>query len=44
MALQPVVTLWKSLINCLSVAALTMQILKPAAFVDTAHYPLLLLV
>lgn len=28
----------------LSVAALTMQILKPAGFVDTAHYPLLLLV
>lgn len=26
------------------VAALTMQILKPAGFVDTAHYPLLLLV
>lgn len=28
----------------LSVVALTMQILKPAGFVDTAHYPLLLLV
>lgn len=28
----------------LCVAALTMQILKPAGFVDTAHYPLLLLV
>ncbi|KAI3374930.1 hypothetical protein L3Q82_021461 [Scortum barcoo] len=28
----------------LSVVALTMQILKPAAFVETAHYPLLLLV
>lgn len=27
-----------------SAAALTMQILKPAGFVDTAHYPLLLLV
>lgn len=27
-----------------SVAALTMQILKPAGFVDTAQYPLLLLV
>lgn len=28
----------------LCVTALTMQILKPAGFVDTAHYPLLLLV
>uniref|UniRef100_A0A6Q2Y2F6 Dipeptidyl-peptidase 6b n=1 Tax=Esox lucius TaxID=8010 RepID=A0A6Q2Y2F6_ESOLU len=28
----------------LFLAALTMQILKPAGFVDTAHYPLLLLV
>lgn len=28
----------------LCVAALTMQILKPAGFADTAHYPLLLLV
>uniref|UniRef100_A0A8D0D5Z3 Dipeptidyl-peptidase 6b n=1 Tax=Sander lucioperca TaxID=283035 RepID=A0A8D0D5Z3_SANLU len=28
----------------LSVVALTMQILKPAGFIDTAHYPLLLLV
>lgn len=44
MALQPVDTVWKRLINRLSVAALTMQILKPAGFVDTAHYPLLLLV
>lgn len=28
----------------LSVVALTMQILKPAGFIETAHYPLLLLV
>lgn len=39
--LQPVI---KILIKLLSVAALTMQILKPAGFVETAHYPLLLLV
>uniref|UniRef100_A0A4W5KW94 Dipeptidyl-peptidase 6b n=1 Tax=Hucho hucho TaxID=62062 RepID=A0A4W5KW94_9TELE len=34
------------LLNCkvLFLAALTMQILKPAGFIDTAHYPLLLLV
>lgn len=30
--------------NVLSAAALTMEILKPAGFKDTAHYPLLLLV
>lgn len=28
----------------LSVSALSMQILKPAAFAGTSHYPLLLLV
>lgn len=42
---QPVVLHYEIPINLvLSVAALTMQILKPAGFVDTAHYPLLLLV
>uniref|UniRef100_A0AAQ4RAS9 A-type potassium channel modulatory protein DPP6 n=1 Tax=Gasterosteus aculeatus aculeatus TaxID=481459 RepID=A0AAQ4RAS9_GASAC len=30
--------------RCICVAALSMQILKPAGFVDTAYYPLLLLV
>ena len=29
---------------CICVAALSMQILKPAGFVETSHYPLLLLV
>lgn len=40
-------TKWRSstfLTVPLCVAALTMQILKPAGFADTAHYPLLLLV
>uniref|UniRef100_A0A4W6DHW8 Dipeptidyl-peptidase 6b n=1 Tax=Lates calcarifer TaxID=8187 RepID=A0A4W6DHW8_LATCA len=41
----PVCFYYKAAINpVLSVVALTMQILKPAGFVDTAHYPLLLLV
>uniref|UniRef100_A0A3Q3FYQ6 Dipeptidyl-peptidase 6b n=1 Tax=Labrus bergylta TaxID=56723 RepID=A0A3Q3FYQ6_9LABR len=31
-------------VRVFSVAALTMEILKPAGFIDTAHYPLLLLV
>ncbi len=45
MTLEPVVLCDNILINVvLSVVALTMQILKPAAFIDTAHYPLLLLV
>lgn len=45
MKLQPVILYDKIPIKLvLSAAALTMQILKPAGFVDTAHYPLLLLV
>uniref|UniRef100_A0A668AHG2 A-type potassium channel modulatory protein DPP6 n=1 Tax=Myripristis murdjan TaxID=586833 RepID=A0A668AHG2_9TELE len=33
-----------AVLPCCCLTALTMQILKPAGFVDTAHYPLLLLV
>lgn len=34
----------KSTVSCIHFAALTMQIIKPAGFVETSHYPLLLLV
>uniref|UniRef100_A0A671YZ35 Dipeptidyl-peptidase 6b n=1 Tax=Sparus aurata TaxID=8175 RepID=A0A671YZ35_SPAAU len=45
MTLQPVTLYYEISSNLvLSVAALTMQILKPAGFIETAHYPLLLLV
>lgn len=45
MELQPVILYYKIPVNLvLSFVALTMQILKPAGFVETAHYPLLLLV
>lgn len=45
MTLQPVTLYYEISSNLVpSVAALTMQILKPAGFIETAHYPLLLLV
>lgn len=45
MTLQLVILCCKISSNLvLCVAALTMQILKPAGFIETAHYPLLLLV